>query len=69
MYQNIFLSETYVLTTKYFFVEKFYETDLKKITPRVPMGTRIFDLTQVLGTEGIPDTDKLTQHLMNESWT
>lgn len=54
---------------RYFFVEKFYETNFKKITPRAPMGTRIFDLTQVLGTEVIPDTEELAQCLMNESWT
>jgi hypothetical protein len=54
---------------RYFFVEKFYETDFKKVTPKAPMGTRIFDLTQVLGTEDIPDTEELAQRLMNESWT
>ena len=54
---------------RYFFVEKFYETDFKKITPRAPMGTRIFDLTQVLGTDNIPDTEELAKRLMNENWT
>lgn len=54
---------------RYFFVEKFYETDFKKITPRAPMGTRIFDLTQVLGTDNIPDTEELAQRLMNENWS
>lgn len=53
---------------RYFFVEKFYETDYKKVTPRAPMGTRIFDLTQVLGTEDIPDIEELAQRLMSESW-
>lgn len=54
---------------RYFFVEKFYDTDFKKITPRAPMGTRIFDLTQVLGTDNIPDTEELAQRLMNENWS
>ena len=54
---------------RYFFVDKFYETDFKKVTPRAPMGTRIFDLTQVLGTEDIPDIEELAQRLMSESWT
>lgn len=54
---------------RYFFVEKFYETDYKKVTPRAPMGTRIFDLTQVLGTEDIHDIEELAQRLMSESWT
>ena len=54
---------------RYFFVEKFYETDFKKITPKAPMGTRIFDLTQVLGTEDIPPIDKLAEVLKHETWT
>lgn len=54
---------------RYFFVDKFYETDFKKITPRAPMGTRIFDLTQVLGTEDIPETEELARRLMNETWS
>ena len=54
---------------RYFFVEQFYETDFRKITPRAPMGTRIFDLTQVLGTDNIPGTKELAQCLMNETWS
>ena len=54
---------------RYFFVDKFYETDFKKVTPRAPMGTRIFDLTQVLGTEDIPETEELAQSLMNKNWS
>lgn len=54
---------------RYFFVDKFYETDFAKISPRAPMGTRIFDLTQVLGTEIIPDTKELAQVLMTKNWT
>ena len=33
------------------------------------MGTRIFDLTQVLGTDNIPGTEELAQCLMNENWS
>ncbi len=54
---------------RYFFVDKFYETDFKKTTPRAPMGTRVFDLTQVLGTEDIPDTEELAYRLQSETWT
>ena len=53
---------------RYFFVEKFYETDFKKITPRAPMGSRIFDLTQILDTEDIPETDKLAKLLTEKTW-
>lgn len=52
---------------RYFFVDKFYETDLKKVTPRAPMGTRIFDLTQVLGMEDIPETEELAKLPANVS--
>ena len=62
----------YDLRTKehrYFFVEKFYQTDFKKITPRPPMGSRIFDLTQVLETEQLPDTEKISELLMEKTWS
>lgn len=54
---------------RYFFVEKFYETDFKKITPKAPMGTRIFDLTQILGMDKIPDMEKLAAILREKTWT
>ena len=54
---------------RYFFVEKFYETDYKKVTPRAPMGTRIFDLTTLLGTEEIPDVEQIAELLRNQSWS
>lgn len=54
---------------RYFFVEKFYETDYKKITPRAPMGTRIFDLSQILESEEIPDTEKLAELLKEKNWS
>ena len=54
---------------RYFFVEKFYETDFKKVTPRAPMGSRIFDLTQILGTDQLPDTEQLADLLKKETWT
>ncbi len=54
---------------RYFFVEKFYETDFKKITPRAPMGTRIFDLTQVLETDHIPETSDIAELLKIKTWS
>lgn len=54
---------------RYFFVEQFYETDFKKITPRAPMGTRIFDLTQILDDENIPEVQKLSEILKDKSWS
>lgn len=54
---------------RYFFVEEFYETDFKKITPRAPMGSRIFDLTQILGTDVIPDVEELAEVLKDKTWS
>lgn len=59
----------YVLdATRYFFVEKFYETDFKKITPRAPMGSRVFDLTQILETEKLPGTQEIAEQLSARTW-
>ena len=53
---------------RYFFVEKFYETDFPKRTLRAPMGPRIFDLTQVLNTDHLPDTAEIARRLREKSW-
>lgn len=53
---------------RYFFVDRFYETDFRKITPRAPMGSRIFDLTQILKTEKLPSPDHLAKLLSEKTW-
>lgn len=53
---------------RYFFVDKFYETDFKKITKRAPLGTRIFDLTEVLEIEDLPDVSKIAELLKDKTW-
>jgi len=59
----------YVLdSTRYFFVDKFYETDFPKITSRAPMGPRMFDLTEVLGTDKLPDTETIAEQLKSKNW-
>ena len=59
----------YVLeANRYFFVDKFYETDFKKITPRAPMGPRIFDLTQILETEQLPEPQEIAEKLATKTW-
>jgi hypothetical protein len=55
--------------TRYFFVDKFYETDFKKKTPRAPMGSRIFDLTQILETEKLPGTQEIAKLLNDKTWS
>lgn len=54
---------------RYFFVDKFYETDFKKVTLRAPFGTRIFDLTQYLNTDNIPETEKIAEILREKTWS
>jgi hypothetical protein len=54
---------------RYFFVEKFYETDFPKVTKKPPMGTKIFDLTEVLKVEKLPNTETIAGLLKNESWS
>lgn len=53
---------------RYFFVDKFYEADFKKITPRAPMGTRVFDLSQIFETEQLPETKELAELLKTKTW-
>lgn len=53
---------------RYFFVEKFYETDFKKASPRAPMGSRVFDLTELLGMEKLPEVEKLAEELKKKTW-
>lgn len=53
----------------YFFVEKFYETDFKKVTKYAPMGSRVFDLTEILGIDKLPSVDKMAEQLRTKSWT
>jgi hypothetical protein len=60
----------YVLdATRYFFVEKFYETDFQKVTPRAPMGSRMFDLLEVLDVDKLPDTETIAALLKQKTWS
>lgn len=53
---------------RFFFVEKFYETDFKKASKGAPMGVRVFDLEEVFNIKDIPDTEVLAEMLSNEAW-
>ena len=60
----------YILNnTRYFFVEKFYETDFKKVTPRAPMGSRVFDLSQILETDKLPEIEQIADILKTKTWS
>jgi len=59
----------YALTNeRYFFVEKFYETDFRKTSSGGSMGSRNFDLTQVLEIEKLPDTKDIAELLKQKTW-
>lgn len=53
---------------RYFFVDNFIETDFKKITPRAPMGSRMFDLTEILGVDKLPEIDEIAERLKQKTW-
>lgn len=53
---------------RYFFVDMFYETDFQKATRYPPRGSRIFDLTEVLGTQNIPAAPLLATLLRKKTW-
>lgn len=57
-----------LMFARFFFVRQFYEADFKKDTSQAPMGTRIFDLTTVLGPTEIPDAEQLSQILSQRTW-
>lgn len=53
---------------RYFFVEKFIETNFIKTTPRALWGSRIFDLSQLLGVDKIPETEEVAKLLSEKTW-
>lgn len=57
--------------TRYFFVDEFYETEFTKSTPYPPRGSRVFDLTKVLGlkeAKTLPDTKEIADLLRGRTW-
>ncbi len=55
---------------RFFFVEKFYETDFPKVTKGPSMGTRMFDLKEILQLKEdvMPDTCDIAEQLKNRTW-
>ncbi len=53
---------------RYFFVDKFYDTDFKKETLYPPRGSRMFDLTEVLDIDTLPETHQIADLLKNKAW-
>lgn len=57
-------------TTKhrYFFVEKFFETDFKKHTLYPPRGSRIFNLTEYIDSDKITSAQVIANELKSKTW-
>lgn len=55
--------------TRYFFVERFFETDYKKDTPYAPRGSRVFDLTQILNMNTLPSVSDIAEALKKKTWS
>ena len=54
---------------RYFFVEKFYETNFVKASPYPPRGSRIFNLEAILGeTLSTMDTEQIAEQLKTKTW-
>lgn len=54
--------------TRYFFVEKFYDTQFEKTTPYALQGSKIFDLCQLLNLEKLPEPEQIAELLQNITW-
>jgi hypothetical protein len=55
--------------TRYFFVEKFYDTDYKKVTPNPIQRSKFMDLTEILGLSKLPSTDVIANLLKDKMWS
>lgn len=53
---------------KYFFVDKFYETDFRKVSKGGSMGAKIFDLTEILKSDNLPEVDQIAEILKDKKW-
>lgn len=53
---------------KYFIVDKFYDTDFKKISPNGLMEKRYFDLYKELNATELPTIEKIAEELSYKTW-
>jgi hypothetical protein len=53
---------------RYFFVDKFYETDFKKISRQSLRKAKFFDLFDILGVNKLPETAEIAKLLKNKTW-
>ena len=53
---------------RFFFVDRFLETDYRKVSSGSLMGTKTFNLAEVLGVKELPDTLAITGMLRERTW-
>ncbi len=53
---------------RYFFVEKFYETDFRKTSPGASMGTKFFDLSEIISVGKKTPTKEIAEMLKSVTW-
>lgn len=53
---------------RFFFVEKFHDTDFQKTSLRGLWGDRVFDLCEVLGVNALPDIKEISEILKSKTW-
>ena len=58
----------HTMKLRYFFVETFYETDFRKESKGALMGTKFFDLCEILQIKTLPDTAAIAAALQTECW-
>lgn len=53
---------------RFFFVERFLETDYRKVPCGSLMGIKSFNLAEVLGVKDLPDTKAISDTLRDHTW-
>ena len=65
-----FFAENHLINDRhrFYFVDKFYKTDYRKTSKGGMQSSRIFDLTEILKSDDIPDTKTLANLLKTKEW-
>ena len=56
------------VTHRYFLVDKFYSTDFKKASKNPIQKSKLFRLTDILGSEKLPETELIAKILQGKTW-
>lgn len=50
------------------FVDKFYETDFRKLSKVSSMGAKIYHYTEILKSDSLPEDNQIAKKLKNKTW-